>query len=342
MDGDSYGYKFLAGLNRNMATTVRELYSPLMESFSGFAFTIVALWVALIGYLFIKGKLKEAGESLFISSLILVVIAGIVFTPSLYAEWIYQPLIQTVMKLSSFLVTPTGETSLRTLFVNLDERFSEVFGYIEALSDEGGFTNITPVIFSITMGIIFAALYAIFILFMAIGFFGMNVMLVFGGIFLFFAPFKSSRFLFTSWLRALANYSLIPVFTALVMAVTLTFIESAFRDLAAQDTTDLWSMEVANALLVGALGIFFHMKASEFAAAITGGSPAGMMGILAAAPMVGGALRGAIGGVMNASGASKGLQSFGNKLGSARDAAFSGLANMPARAYSRLRGLNKE
>lgn len=339
---ESYGYKFLAGLNRNMATTVRELYAPLMESFSGFAFTIVALWVAIIGYLFLKGKLKEEGQSFLISALLLVIIAGIVFTPRLYAEWIYQPLIETVTKLSAFLVKPSGEASLRTLFISLDERFSDVFGYIEALSDEGGMTNFTPYIFSFVMALIFGALYAIFILFMAIGFFGMNVMLVFGGIFMFFAAFKSTRFMFTSWIRALANYSLIPVFTALVMTVTLTFIESAFMDLAAQDTTDLWSIEVANALLVGLLGIFFHMKASEFAAAITGGSPAGMMGILAAAPAVAGAMRGGMGALMNASGASKKMQQLGNVLGQVRDSTYSGVASMPARAYSKLRGLNKE
>lgn len=339
---ESYGYKFLAALNRNMATTVRELYSPLMDSFSGFAFTIVTLWVAIVGYLFLKGKLKEAGQGAIISALLVAVIAGIVFTPRLYAEWIYQPLINTVTRLSAFLVQPTGEASLRTLFTSLDERFASVFGYIEALSDEGGMMNLTPVLFSIIMGLIFGFLYAIFILFMAIGFFGMNVMLVFGGIFFFFAAFKSTRFMFTSWLRALANYSLIPVFTALVMAVTLTFVESAFMDLAAQDTTDLWSIEVANALLVGLLGIFFHLKASEFAAAITGGQPAGMMGIMAGAPALAGAIRGGVGGLMKASGASKGMQRLGGALGQARDAAYSGVASLPARAYSKLRGLNKE
>lgn len=339
---DSFGYSILTGITQTMARGVRTIYGPLMESFSGIALTITAIWVVLVGYMFLKGKLREAGTDAMISAVLLSIIAGIIFTPRVFGSWIYDPITSTVTELCAFLVAPSGGGGLPALFVTLDERFSEVFGYIEAISDNADMWNITPLFFSAVLALMFGVLYLIFIVFMATGFFGMNVMLVFGGIFMFFAAFKGTRFLFASWLRTLANYALIPIFTALVMTFTLAGIQSAFADLAAQETTDLWSMEVANAMIVGGLGIFFHWNAPQLAAAITGGQPSGLSIVPIATGLMGGAASRAVG----ATGIGRGLQ----RLGQLRDAAYrkaggaalGAVAGGGARAYSALRGVFKK
>lgn len=289
---ESYGYLFLSGLISNMETAVITLYGPLIGSFRGLALTFLTIWIVLVGYAFIQGMLKEHGRSILTSTAILAIVSGIVFSARVYADWVYYPVINLMQDLAAFIVAPNAPGGLPGLFTGLDYRFTQVFAFIEAIGDEGSITNLTPYLFSMLMGAVFAILYSVFIVYMAIGFFGVNVLMVFGGIFLFFAAFKGTRFLFASWLRAMCNYALVPIFTSLVMSITLGFIESAFADLVVSKTESLWNIEIGNALLVGVLGIFFHLKASDFAAAITGGQPAGLMGMAALAPGVASTLKG--------------------------------------------------
>lgn len=320
-----------------MQDTVRTLYGPLMEAFFPFAVTLVAVWITVVGYYFLMGKLKETGAGALASALAIPAITTVIFTPYLYFQWVYLPATQLIVKLSGFFIAPGASGDpLAIIFTQLDHRWADIFALIEEIGGSGGRFDFTPYLFVVALSLIFGVLYAVFVLFMAMGFFGANVLLVLGGLFIFFLPFKSTRFMFSSWARALANYALIPIFTALVMAVTLDAVTHAITDLRMDNSGSLFSLEMGNAMLIGGIGIFFHLKASELAAALTGGQPAGMTGLLAMAPMAAAGLGAGIRFAGQASGANRLAGKAGELLGKGRDRAASAIGQ---RGYSALKGI---
>jgi hypothetical protein len=86
------------------------------------------------------------------------------------------------------------------------------------------------------------------------------------------------------------NYFLIPIFTAAVMSVTISFIQEASAAIENLSPTDsIFTKDVGFVFLVGIFSIGLHWKAPEFAAAITGGMASGAGSIVGTATAVGAA-----------------------------------------------------
>src|SRR5690625_270262 len=106
MEPRSFGYRLLHTLIEVMQGTVRGVYGPLMESFFPFAVVIVALWITVVGYLFLMGKLKETGAGALASALAIPAITTVIFTPYLFFQWIYLPATRLIVDLSGFFIAP--------------------------------------------------------------------------------------------------------------------------------------------------------------------------------------------------------------------------------------------
>ncbi|OCL90596.1 type IV secretion system protein [Aliarcobacter thereius] len=272
-----YG-QFLTTLNAFMDSK----YQAFIDTFRPLAIIILTLYIMIVSVLLLTGKTEKSRE-IFITILLSSFITTIVFSYGVYKEWILDTVLQQTFRFQGFFLTIDGSGLPSQVFLNMDKTFELMFGKLEELEEEAGFFSARGwAIATMTIGLklIYGVLYLVFAVLIIFSTFALFVFFVIGGIPLYFAIMPQTRFIFWSWLRAILNYVLIPVFTSIVMAISLKFLGAVVDDLFAMDIekNGIWNMAVANAFFIGCLAIFFHLKAPEFAAALTGGQPSGIGG----------------------------------------------------------------
>lgn len=302
-----------------------EKYQPFVDAFRPLAIGILTMAFIIGGILIITNKAEKPKELMFVG-LMAALISGVVFSYSLYKEWMIDPIIGVSFRLQGYFLAGVLGTPTQ-VFNEMDTSFFVLFHTFEQLADNAGFFSADKWnIALVTLGlrIVYGVLYMVFSVLIIFSVFALYVFFVIGGIPLFFAILPQTRFIFWAWLRAVANYALIPVFTSIVMGISLYFVNAAAADLAGMNLEDngIYNYTVATAYFVGCLAIFFHLKAPEFSAALTGGQPSGVGGFfttvagLGAATLAGAKIIG-----------QKGPQALDKSLGAART------------VYSKMRGL---
>jgi hypothetical protein len=211
-----------------------------------------------------------------------------------FAYWIFEPMLGLLIGVMKILLGASGNVNLTDAIFAIDGHFSKLFNavdkYTTMLGDNDGFFDIVvdKKIVAWLMVLVFGGLYAIFTILIIVGFFGFILLLGFAPIFMAIGVF--SKGIFLSWLKSLMNYFLIPIFTAAVMSITLSFIGQAtdvVSNLTFEDS--IYIKEIGYVFLVGIFSVGLHWKAPEFAAAITGGMASGAGSIVGTAAAVGGA-----------------------------------------------------
>ena len=256
-------------------------YQAFIEAFKPLAIIILTIYIMIVGWIILSGK-SEKGKELFITVLLSTFITGIVFSYGIYKSWIMDTILLQSFKIQGFFLTMDGSLPSQ-VFTGVDKTFELFYGQIGKLwegtsifSSDGTLTMFVLIVLSV----IFGTLYLVFAVLVIFSTFAIFVFFVIGGIPLFLAIIPKTRFIFYAWLRAILNYALIPIFASIVMAISIKFLNAAIEDLINLDIrkNGVLNLAVANAMFIGILSIFFHLKAPEFAAALTGGQPSGVGG----------------------------------------------------------------
>lgn len=339
---DSIGSTMISVMLKTLHSFFIDTYMALAGSFYTTATLGVMLFLVFMGYRALKGKVGESLQEFITLCVSIPLVFGIFFHPSIFQEWIYQPLMSTMFGLMG-LAMGNDTFTLSAMFKPVDGAFASIFEAVSKLTsqmdswDLGLKLQVYTV--CLILGVVFAVLYAYFTVLIIMSLFSIHVMIIFGPIFGFLAAFKQTRPYFFTWLKTTVSYALVPVFTAVVMGITLKFLHVATTDILSIDVLEdgVFTVAIGGALFVGVMSIALHRKAPEYASAITGAQISGADGFFGGAAMVAGggaAAAGALGG-----------NALSKKLGGLRDAGISKMGEMGKagvhNAYSKLRGFNK-
>jgi type IV secretory pathway VirB6-like protein len=327
-----------------MMTTLHEYfietYVTIIDSFKPLTYFILGLFIVYTGYRFFKGKIQETALEFSFTCLAVVIVFGIFLDATLFEEWIYEPILSMMTGLMG-LVMGNDSFSFASLFKPIDGAFGSIFKAIGKLTSQMDSWDLglkaQVFIISTLMGLTFAVLYAYFTVLIIVSIFSFHVMVIFGPIFGCLAAFKQTRPFFVAWFKTLITYALVPVFTAVVMGITLKFLNVAISDILKIDVVKdgVFTIAIGSALFVGVLSIALHRKAPEFASSLMGTQVSGADGFMGAAAAV-------TGGGLMAAGAMGGNAAMDKLGGGAKDAAKyigqNGLIGAGVNAYSAMRG----
>jgi len=320
-----------------------KFYGILSGEWQTMATLLVTLFVSIIGYRLIMGKYGEATKQMLGIVIAVPVVYAIAFSSTLFTDWFISPIFDTMFSLIS-LFLDTGGSDIKTAFANLDDIFGKIFVAVDQASKGvSGWDMMQQAklfVVQLVLGLTFGALYVIFFVLLIMGIFALHVFFVIGSIPIFLAAFPDTRHIFWAWLKAVLNYALIPVFTAIVMSITLFFLDSAITSVSEINISEdgVFTPEIGQAIFIGIMSITFHLKAPEFAAALTGGQASGMSGFFGTVGSIGGGAA-LISQKMGATGAASSVGKWG--LGYAGGVGDRALGGVPSKAFSALKGLAK-
>lgn len=322
------------------------VYGGLIGSWPGQTF--VGLYVVVIGYMVLMGRAGEKSKEWGISALLLLVIGGVSSSYGAFSEWLGSPIWDTAQAAGGLAATG-GDTSPGALSGILDaneDTLGKVMTTIDRVNVPGNFITdfwiylkAGAVLFLLTL--LACAQYLATCALLSIAIFSLLMMLMVGGIPLWLASFKESRFVFWAWLRQTLNYALWVFFLGAVSGIGNKFLSKAAYALEAWDLENdgVFTEEVGGTMLLCSLSIYMLLKATDWAAALTGGSSTNT-GVVGA---MGGVAGGAIGSGINALGGPAGSAAKW-AAGAAGGAAMRGAgaaASLGLRAYSAMKGLGK-
>lgn len=318
-------------------------FAAVSDSFQETGAILLTLYIVFMGYRFARGQVSETMQEFFAALIIVPICFGIFLNPGLFEEWVYYPIRDTIFSLMA-LVMGESTFTVKTLYGPVDGAFSQIFSAIDTVTNKaetGWNLGLKIKVFFVTglLGLVFGALYALFTVLIIMAIFAFHVLIVLAPIFGVFAAIKPTRSYFFAWFKALITYALIPVFTAIVMGITLVFLKAAVTDISNIDVIEqgIFTMAIAGALLIGVMSITLHLKAPEFASAITGGQVSGVGGFFGTVASVGfGAAQiSRHTGLTNM--VSNSARGAGNQMGKMGRTGWEGVVN----GYSKMRGFDK-
>ncbi len=351
---NNFGYALFVSFYGKLNIYISTVFSTLMEHFSGFAIAFGTLYIIIGAYRVLWGKglssLSEAGEVgmglVFAGALL----QGMIYGNNYYMDWVVLPVVQTTTKLAGFFINEiSGDTltgsGIKALFQGLDALSYQIFDFLLKYDPPGASwaTNawgyMQAGLLVIALFASYAGAYVVFLVLLILGYFSLYVLFTVGGICIFFGCFKKTRFIFTSWVKAVANYALVIVFTSIIMSICYFGLQQELTALMAlKGSNALFTTQYLSALCWSILTFGVLLKAPDFAAALSGGQAGSTSGIAggigmvasAGAPMVG--LKAMTGG-----GGKSGLENRG-----AIQAGVAGAGRLKSgvsRAFSRSKGI---
>lgn len=329
----SVGKDILVTLLKSLNDFTKEYYILFVKEFEMLFLALLTLYIIGIGYAVLMNMLGEKTKSAGISLFFVMFSYLAVFSPGFYLDWMVIPLREASLNLTAFVLNPSASPNIFNIYDKVDQSFSTIFDITAKYSNEAGFTwgvaTLQRWLVNIGLVLLFGVLYAVFTGLLLVGLFSLHVMLVLGGIMILLAGFPFSRHIFWAWLRSCFNYALIPVFTGIVMAITLQVLDQAainMKELKASQ--GIFNKEIGSVFLIGILSVWFHLKAPEFTALLTGSTSTGS-GFFSTLGAMAGAGTGAA-----AAGSRGAAAAASSKWGKAA-------GDYGVRAYSRMKGLVK-
>lgn len=342
MSGQSIGSLVLNHLVNETGPVVEAVYGNLIGSWPGQTF--VAVYVIVVGYMVLMGRAGDKSKEWGVSALFLLVIGGISSNYSVFAEWIAYPIWETAHAAGGMAATGGESSSAGGVSGMLDaseETLGKILTVIDRVDISGNpITNAwlyikVGVVVGI-MGLLACALYVVMVALLSIAVFSLLMMFMVGGPCLWFASFKETRFITWAWLRTTLNYAIWIFFIAAVIGIANSYIGKVADLLVTWDLErdGVFTKEIGANMLLTVLSIYMLLKASDWAAALTGGTSTntGVIGAL------GGAAGGAIGGAMNTAGGAAGSAA---KWGTGAAINHTGAGQAAYRAFSAIRGIGQ-
>ena len=272
---------FFKKLLKNLELFITDKYQPLMDDFHPFGVALLTMFIIIFAFKIMKGDFKEDTKKAIASLVISLIVFEIIFDFSLYKYYIIDTVTDLSLKLTSFFVSISGH-STPSLFSSVDDSFAKIFKKVEQINESvSWWGDATTKVAVLILGALGGFLYILFSVLIMLGVFATYLFLSIGGITLFFFPFEATRFISTAWFRGLINYAMLPVFTGLVMGITLTFLDKATSDFlkVSPDQVSVFSNEFGGLIFIIIISSYFHFKVPDFTSALTGGSPTSVAGV---------------------------------------------------------------
>lgn len=283
---------------QTIATATSGVGASLTASFKSTATVIVALYMFFVFMQMISGNVQAWKQSL-ITLFLVAFVTDIVFSPGKYQNWVAGPIIGTITDLSNFLVNKaTGGTTggmFQILSSGMDKIMSISVKMDQAIPIYKPHLLLLAAITEILLTGTYLAVMVVFILLNVMMWCGIYFLNVFGAICLYFVIFNFTRHLFFAWLRAICNYGLTIAFASLIMGVCLKVLNPALDQLILIDygkVHPLLNGPTYTCIAINVLTWCMLLKATDFAAALTGGSAGNTAGIAGVVSMTAGAVYG--------------------------------------------------
>ena len=226
-----------------------------------------------------------------------------VYLPGTFETWIYNPVIKTTMRLTAYILQSSageiigGGDALQNTLVTMEAQIRKIQNIGELLMSKGqdsGLLNMVEglqyTLKGFAVSIVYMALMLVFGIMYMLGIIAMHFLLVFAPISILIGSIPSMRWLLINWLKALFTYALVPVFAGVAMGATLFILQDVSAEAAAwaNSSTDAPPQGLyTEILVVGLFSFYFHLKASEFAAMIIGGTSSNFGSVFAATTSMG-------------------------------------------------------
>lgn len=322
-----------------VGNVVDATYSVVMGSWPGL--TIVFLYTVIVGYTVLMGRAGEKSKDWAISAFLLSVLGGIAASPGAYSEWVGGPIYDLAYNLASVGTGSGSGSGVGGMFDTMESAVGRTLTTIDAINVPGNIiTNawlyIKVAAASFILALLALALYLATLALFCIAFFSLFMMLIAGGPCLWLASFKETRHITKAWLKQTLNYCIWIFYLGVVAGIGVEFVSAAVDDLTRWDLENdgVFTKDLGNSMLFMALTTYMLLKATDWAAALTGGT-ATNTGVIGA---MGGAAGGAMGGAMNALGGAAGSAV---KWGAGAIANKTSMGNAAYRAYSAIKGIGK-
>lgn len=221
-----------------------------------------------------------------------------VYIPGTFETWIYNPVIKTTIRLTSYILQSSagdiigGGDPIQNTLVTMEAQIRKIMNIGNILMSKGQDSGLLNMIEGLqytlkgfAVSIVYMALMLVFGIMYMLGIIAMHFLLVFAPISILMGSIPNLRWLLVNWLKALFTYALVPVFAGVAMGATLFILQDVSAEAAAWAAAS--NDEPPQALytriiIVGLFSFYFHLKASEFAAMIIGGTSSNFGSVFAA------------------------------------------------------------
>jgi type IV secretion system protein VirB6 len=321
------------------------IYPQLMDSFGTVIRTAVTLYIVITGYAVMTGKAKDATREFLQSIFLVVFLQTMILESSAYHHWIVEPFVQSIFSLSGFFLSHSDSFSTGDgvigMFGSVDQVFGKALYTFNRLVPEGNLVTSAALYFKVgtvllPFLLIYTVMYAAFAVMIAMGFFSLYVLFIVGGPCIFFGSFSKTRMIFWQWFRSICNYSLLIVFTSIVMSICIYGISGAVDSLAALNASEgVYTVEMGAAIAWALLTIAMLLKCPDFAASISGAQSGSTAGIAGGISLAAGMMM------------SKGMNTqnmkerLGGAAGSAASTAYTSTVEGVGRAFSKMKGVDR-
>jgi type IV secretory pathway VirB6-like protein len=285
-----------------------------MSSFGLFFKAAFIMYFVYVGYCFAMGE-KDGKEPISIlkTCILVTMVYAFAFEFGLYYEYVVRPIFDFLTDVLTFFLghisdatshisRPEGQkqyfhniNNMTQLFTGLDLMFLDFIKSCSGLIPSGWTVILSPIVVFNLIGVLvllfaYGAMYVCFIFMFIMSYFMMWMLLYIGGIILIFGCFKETRGVFFTWCKQLANYALISIFTAMVVAICYSGISRAVFAMSNYDTT-LWAftMDFVSVLVWCFICLAITLKVPDLAAGLTSQMAGATSGIAGAISMAGGA-----------------------------------------------------
>lgn len=295
-DAMNFSGQMVLALSSDFVAFTGNFISNLSGAMGHFVTACVTLYVVLLGWRVLTGKVKSGEEMLdsIIALVVVVVVSSFALDSALFTGWFFSPFIKTVGAFSSFAVDSSGADSVGTadVFRRIDGCMSTIIQAITAKTPPSFFTDpgiyIQLLISEFLMLSIIFMFAAAFSIIYVMSFGGICLLMALGPIPFYLAAFRATRGLFWGWVRSVFTLGLTIVFASLIVSMMVGSVEAAITDWASTtvENDGVWNQEILRALLWCVMGVALILKSADFAASVTGGqagSTAGIAGMLSGA-----------------------------------------------------------
>ncbi|SEP43217.1 type IV secretion system protein [Nitrosovibrio sp. Nv6] len=270
-----FGVSLVNHLLQQLQEYRESIGSQFTGAFINFFRLFVLLYVVVIGYRVMMGMMGERTKSAAISIALVIVLHGVVVETGAFRAWIEEPIIGATLGLARMFGDGGSGGSL---FGRLDASIATIVGTVEAIEPGGNLITNTMIYIQVTVAcavllIVVCGMYLVYLAQVSLALVSLYLLMMVGAPFIFFAAFPESRFITWTWFKAVMNYALWTIFLSLIMAIGITGIEETAKGLANWDVVrdGVFTRNYAFAVGFSTLMIYFLLKSSDLAAALSGG-----------------------------------------------------------------------
>lgn len=336
--------ELFGGLSVKIIDFHNAIYPELMKSFGGMIRIMVTLYIVFCGYGIAAQRFKEATNEMMVSLGLVIFLHSLVMESGVYSHTITPLITKFFMGMANFFASAalrtggmSGASDAFGVFPALDEMFvrlDRAQAAIEATALPIDLVKSKALLAMMGLRIIYCFMYGAFMAIMVMGFFSLHVLYLVGGICIFFAAFKQTRFVFYSWLRGIFNYGLLIVFASIVLSICIFGINDSLAKMveAAEKTGEVFTRQYFTTIFWAFITVAMLLKVPDFASLLSGGSAGSTAGIAAGMGLVTSSI---------AKGVKMGMKPAGKMGGTLADRGMRNLPGGAGRAYSYMKGLYK-